>query len=147
MRVSLSCSSFNKRVHYQSWSCWADAVQWSRVQYMHQRNPWCALLSDERAKRAVHLSLWVLATITSRTKVADFQKNLGFAHWKWHASPIGRWNWSSCESAAPSCPLLTLSTCICVWVAYSNVYMYVIHEYKKLATLRVWTNYKIVNIR
>ena len=125
MRVYLSCSSFNNRVHCQSWSCWADAIQWSRVQYVHQRDPWCALLSDGRARRAVHLSLWVLATITSWTRAADVQKNLGFAHWRWNASPISRWNWKGCESAAPSCPVLILNTCICIWVACSCVYMYI----------------------
>ena len=102
------------------------------------------LLSDKRNKRTVHLSLWVLETITSWTKAADVQNNLGFAHWTWKASPISRWNWSSVESAAPSCPLWILKTCICIWIAYSCVFMYITHKYKELATLRVWTNYKIV---
>ena len=116
MPVYLSCSSFNNRVHCQSWSCWADEIQWSRVQYVHQRDPWCALESDERAR---------LAKLTSWTRAADVQKNLGFTHWRWNASPISRWNWDNCESAAPSCQLLIHSTCICIWVAYSCIYIYV----------------------
>ena len=140
MPVYLSCSSFNNRVHCQSWSCWADEIQWSRVQYVHQRDPWCALESDERAR---------LAKLTSWTRAADVQKNLGFTHWRWNASPISRWNWDNCESAAPSCQLLIHSTCICIWVAYSCIYIYmcIIQKYKKLTTLRVWTNYKIVKFQ
>jgi len=143
MRVYLSCSSFNNPVHCQSWSCW-------QTQYNDLVCNMCinvilgVPVVGQTSQSTVHLTLWVLETITSWTKAADVQNNLGFAHWTWKASPISRWNWSSVESAAPSCPLWILKTCICIWIAYSCVYMYITHKYKELATLRVWTNYKIV---
>ena len=51
----------------------------NRLKSSHQvlrRDPWCALWSHERSKRAVHLPLWVLATITSRTKWQMFKRIL-----------------------------------------------------------------------